>query len=91
MKELKPKAKELCATQLALGTHKTPIHSDIEMSIVRYESVSANRSYDLQKKPFPDVLQNRCSERFCNIHRKTPVLGSLFIKVTGLLWCLKWF
>ena len=51
MKELKPKAKELCATQLALRTHKTLIHSDIEMSIVRYESVSANRSYDLQKKP----------------------------------------
>ena len=29
---------------------------------------------------FADVLKNRCSEKFCNIHRKTPVL-ELFFKV----------
>ena len=27
-----------------------------------------------QKQPFVDVLQNRCSEKFCNVHRKTTVL-----------------
>ena len=28
----------------------------------------------LQKQPFVNVLQNMCSKRFRNIHRKTPVL-----------------
>ena len=31
-----------------------------------------------------NVLQNRCSLKFRNIHRKTPVLESLFNKVAGL-------
>ena len=33
-----------------------------------------------KKQPFADVLQNRCPEKFRNIHRqaKTPVLESLF-------------
>ena len=29
----------------------------------------------LQKQPFEDVLQNRCSSEFCNIYRKTSVLN----------------
>ena len=37
-----------------------------------------------QKQPFIDVLQNRCSEKFRNILRKTPVLESLFNKVVDL-------
>ena len=38
-----------------------------------------------QKQPLPGVFQNRCSERVCNINRKTPVLESLFDnKVAGL-------
>ena len=32
----------------------------------------------LQKKSFEGVLQSRSSCKFCNIHRKTPVLESLF-------------
>ena len=32
---------------------------------------------------FADVLQSRCSWKFCNIHRKTPC-WSLFNKITGL-------
>ena len=32
----------------------------------------------MQDQPFATVLQNRCSETFCNIHRKTAVLESLF-------------
>ena len=34
-----------------------------------------------------DVLENKCksfSQKFCNIHRKTPALESLFTKVAGL-------
>ena len=37
-----------------------------------------------QKQPFADVLQNRCSYKFRNIHMKTPVLEPLFNKVAGL-------
>ena len=35
----------------------------------------------VQKQPFADVLQNRCSRQFCKIHRKT---RSTFNKVAGL-------
>ena len=37
----------------------------------------------IQKQPFADVLQNRCSCKFCNIHRETPVLESLFSPNAG--------
>ena len=33
-----------------------------------------------QKQLFIDMLQNMCSKIFRNIHRKTPVLESLFNK-----------
>ena len=31
---------------------------------------------------------HRCSKKFRNVHRKTPVLETLFIKVTGLTACI---
>ena len=40
-----------------------------------------------RKQPLEDDLQNRCSYKRCNIHRKTHVLKSLFNKVTGLQTC----
>ena len=43
--------------------------------------------YYFQKQPYADILQNRCCEKFCNIHRKTSVLESLFNKVAGLMAC----
>ena len=33
----------------------------------------------LQKQLFANVLQNRCSYKFHNIHMKTPVLEFLFL------------
>ena len=33
--------------------------------------------YFFQKQPFANVLQNRCSEKFRNIHGETPVPESL--------------
>ena len=39
------------------------------------------------KQSFADFLQNRCSSKLRNIHKKTPVLESLFNKVTGLHAC----
>ena len=44
-------------------------------------------SYDLKNvltKQFPNVLQNRCSYKFPNIHKKIYVLKSLFNTVRGL-------
>ena len=38
----------------------------------------------VQKQPFADGLQNRCSSKFCKIHRKATVMKSFFNKVTGL-------
>ena len=38
----------------------------------------------VQKQPSADVLQNRYPSKFCKIHRKTPVLESLFNNVVGL-------
>ena len=38
----------------------------------------------LQKQPCADVLQNRCSLKFRNIHRKTSELESLFNKFATL-------
>ena len=38
----------------------------------------------VQEQSSNDVLRNRCSWRFCRIHRETPVLESLFNKVAGL-------
>ena len=35
----------------------------------------------LQKQPYADVFQNRCSKKFPNIHRKASVSESLFNKV----------
>ena len=40
------------------------------------------------KQPFTDVLQNRCSWKFLNIHRKKPVLKPLFDKVSWLKACI---
>ena len=34
---------------------------------------------------FADVLQSKCSYKFRSIHRKAPVLESLFNKVAGVI------
>ena len=56
---------------------------DLCVRMFSYKAINLN----IQKQPFADVLQNRCSCKFRIIHRKTPVLESLFDKVAGL--CLK--
>ena len=52
-----------------------------------YQQIPYTKYFKRQKQPFADDLQNRCSKRFCNIHRKTPVLESLFNNVPGLKVC----
>ena len=42
---------------------------------------------DIQEQSFAGVFHKRCSEKFCKIHRKTPVLESLFNKVAGHQAC----
>ena len=38
-------------------------------------------------QPFTNVLQNRCSYKFPDIHKKMAVLESNFTKDTGLMAC----
>ena len=38
-----------------------------------------------EKQSFVDVPQNRCSQNFCKVHRKTPAPESFFNKIV----CLK--
>ena len=47
--------------------------------------------YNVQKQPFADALQNRCSKKFHKTDRKTPVLESLFDKAADLkiFYCIK--
>ena len=40
----------------------------------------------MQKQRFAATFQNRCSLEFRNIHRKTPILESLFNEVAGLIF-----
>ena len=37
----------------------------------------------IQKQLLVEVLQNRCSQKFCNIHRETSVLNSLCNEAAG--------
>ena len=43
-----------------------------------------NKNHALQKQPQEVFYAKSCSEKFCNIYRKTPVLASPFNKVAGL-------
>ena len=44
-------------------------------------------SQNVQKQPGEVFFEKRYSEKFCNIHRKTSVLESLFHKVAALKAC----
>ena len=46
-----------------------------------------SKKLKLQKQLFADFQQNKCSQKFCNIHRKTLVLESLLKKVAGFEVC----
>ena len=43
--------------------------------------------FNFYKQSFADVLQNKCSWKFCKLHRKTLKSESLFNKVPGLKAC----
>ena len=43
------------------------------------EQATLDSYFLLQKQLFANVLQNRCSCKFHNIHMKTPVLEFLFL------------
>ena len=55
------------------------------MLFVHVEKLSNwHKRKNSQKQAFTDVLQKRCSQKFGNIRKKTPVLESHFDKVAGL-------
>ena len=61
---------------IAPNNNKLPINNKLSELNERLNSeVAAYRE---------DVLSNRCSLKFCNIQRKTPVLESFVKKVVGL-------
>ena len=41
-------------------------------------------TYVIKKQLFSDILQNRCPKNFCKIHRKTPLMESVFNKAVDL-------
>ena len=43
---------------------------------------STSRKKATKKQPFSDVLQDRCPEEIRKLHKETPVLESLFNKVS---------
>ena len=58
----------------------------ISCIVARYEHSSSLKMWWL---PFADILQNRSSYKFGDIHSKTPVLESLFSKVARPATLLK--
>ena len=73
----------LVSSLLTLNIFSITTLVTLKMLIIQ-ELICANGDILPHKQPFADVLQNRCSQKFGNIHRKTTVLESLFNKVAGL-------
>ena len=55
------------------------VRSSVFLLQIGLEFVKSTK--ETQKQPFAVVRQNKCSRKFRNIHRKTPVLRSFFKKV----------
>ena len=53
-------------------------------SLISFILVKSYYIKHVQKQSFADVLQNRSSWNCCKIHRKIPLLNSLFNEVTSL-------
>ena len=63
-------------------------HREICIRFFIFPSLISRKSVPpFQKQPLADVLQSRCSKKLGYIHRKTPVLESLFDKVLVLQAC----
>ena len=53
--------------------------------MVKLQNLISRKSLPpFQKQPFADVIQSRCSKKLCNIHRKTPAMECLLIKLPAL-------
>ena len=77
-------------TAASTNLHHYRSHDDMASLIVKRIKTLCKTSvaycwFTLQKQLFTDVLQNWCSYKFRKFYRKTPVLESLFNKVTTLL------
>ena len=55
--------------------------------LFNFKTFDGINSIKNQKQPFANVFQNRCYQKFRNIHRKTSMLESVFNKVEGLKTC----
>ena len=61
---------------------------DIAPSAILLKHILA--CFKRQKQSSGGVLQKRCSQQFCKIHRKTPVPESLFLKAHSKVWDSFW-
>ena len=59
------------------------LESESIIRLILYSPLSLAIKLQVQKQPFGDVLQNRFSYKFYNIHREAPVLESLFSPNAG--------
>ena len=65
-----------------LPNKRVGLDATIDNSIYLMSGILWNRK--IQKQPAEVLYKKNCSKAFRNIHRKTPVLESLFDKVAGL-------
>ena len=56
-------------------------------TLLRRDSNTGAMRKKLQKQSFADILQNRCSQKLCEFHRKIPVFEYFFNNVAGLKTC----
>ena len=71
------------SSRLALYFHLTIVYKKKLLEAHIFD-VLARQIRNFQKQPPEMFYKNTCSQKFHNIHKKTPVLESLFNKVGGL-------
>ena len=79
--------KHFCSVLTDLRSLSFLFHQKFPLESNDLKNVLTKQSPKMQKQPFANVLQNRCSYKFPNIHKKISVLKSLFNTVRGLATC----
>ena len=67
-----------------LQPYRVFLYAKWSILIANINKFLIQKYFKRQKQPFADDLKTDTLKRFCNIHRKTPVLESLFNDVASL-------
>ena len=73
----------ICRLKLLSTVQYIDSYSDMSTGILKKKKNPLETYYSINSHS-QRFFRDRCSEKFLNIHRKTPVLELLFNKVTGL-------